>query len=304
MAWRSVVISNPARLSLKHRAMLVEQDTGTVSVPLEDIAALVIDNPQVSLTSQLLSACADQQIALITVGRNHAPNGVLIPFLPHSRALKVMRQQLAMSAPHKKRLWQGLVRQKLRNQAELLDRHEEHDIANRLYALGEQVRSGDPDNCEAQGAQLYFPALFGLDFTRDQPHLANAALDYGYSIIRSALARSLVSYGFLPAFGLHHKSEQNAFNLADDLIEPYRPLVDAQALAICRDAVPDAELDTTAKSRLVSLLHHDAPRVEKGIPTGQSTILAMVDATVVSMGQRVADGGVTLTLPGMPHKLP
>ncbi len=304
MAWRSVVISNPARLFLKHRALLVEQETGAVNVPLEDITALVIDNPQVSLTSQLLSACAEHQIAVITVGRNHAPNGVLMPFLPHSRALKVMRQQLAMSVPHKKRLWQGLVQQKLRNQAELLARHDEHDMANRLYSLAERVRSGDPDNCEAQGAQLYFPTLFGLDFTRDQPHLANAALDYGYSIIRSALARALVSYGFLPAFGLHHKSEQNAFNLADDLIEPYRPLVDAQALAICRDAVPDAELDTTAKSRLVGLLHHDAPRFEKGIPSGQSTILAMVDATVVSMGQRVADGGVILTLPGIPLKLP
>lgn len=302
MAWRSVVINNPARLTLKHRAIQVEQDSGTVSVPLEDIATLVIDHPQVTLTNQLLSVCASQQIAVITVGQNHTPNGVLLSFLPHSRALKIMRQQLAMSTPHKKRLWQGLVQQKLRNQAEVLTRHDEADTANRLNSLANRVRSGDPDNCEAQGAQLYFPSLFGRDFTRDHSDLANAALNYGYSIIRSALARALVGYGFLPAFGLHHKNEQNAFNLADDLIEPYRPLVDAMVLTICRDAQPEETLDTSTKAQLISLLHKDTPRLENGKSLGTSTILALINATVISLGQRVTDGECNLMLPGLTGK--
>lgn len=120
MAWRSVVITRPARLSFKQRAMQVDQNGDTLRVPLEDISVLVIDQPQVSLTAQLLSAFASQQIAVITVGPDHHPNGVLLPHLPHSRALKVMRAQLNMSQPRRKRLWQHIVQRKIRNQAAVL----------------------------------------------------------------------------------------------------------------------------------------------------------------------------------------
>jgi len=296
MAWRSVVITNPARLKFKNRALLVEQDGDSVSVPLEDIAVLVIDCPQVTITSQLLSACANQQIAVITVDETHSPNGVMLSFLPHSRALRVMRRQLAMTAPHRKRLWQSLVRQKLLNQARVLELNDQENVAAKLQTLASRVRSGDPDNYEAQGAQLYFPALFGPGFTRDQEDFINAALNYGYSIIRSALARTLVGYGFIPAFGLHHRSEQNSFNLADDLIEPYRPLVDN----LVSDFVGNSLLDRAAKAKLVSLLHQDTPRLDNATISGQSTLLALIDATVISLGQCIEDGEATLTLPGLP----
>jgi CRISPR-associated protein Cas1 len=299
MTWRSVVIANPARLSFKNRAMVVEQQGDAVSVPLEDIAVLVIDSPQVVLTSSLLSACASAGIVVVTVDAMHTPNGVLLPYLQHSRALRVMRLQLALSVPAHKRIWQSVVQQKLRNQAAVLDFRESPTVAKHLMYLSDQVRSGDPDNFEAQGAGAYFPALFYKGFTRSRDCFYNAALNYCYSIVRSALARSLVGYGFLPAFGVHHRSEQNAFNLADDLIEPYRPVVDAWVVKNY-PLEPDRELTPTDKATLVGILHVDAPRLDGAEIKGSSTLLALIDATVISLSQRLQDANVNLVMPGLP----
>ena len=122
MAWRTVVISKPALLRYKTKGIVVEQDEGRSSFPLEDIACLIIDNPQITITGQLLSACADNCIAVISVDDTHTPNGLFLPYLPHSRALKVMRMQLAISLPHKKRIWQYIIKQKLLNQSEEIGR--------------------------------------------------------------------------------------------------------------------------------------------------------------------------------------
>lgn len=299
MGWRSVVIANPAALDFHHCALRVEQAGNVAQVPLEDISVLVIDHPQVTLTACLLSACADAQIAVLTVGADHHPNGVLLPFLPHSRALKVMRAQLAQSLPAQKRAWQSIVRQKIANQAAVLACHRAdnpHDT-RALWTMSEAVRSGDPDNVEAQAAQRYFRTLWGLSFNRNQPRFYNAALNYGYAVIRAAIARSLVSYGFLPAFGLHHRSEQNAFNLADDLIEPYRPLVDAHIL----DAwplEPSRELTPGDKRHLVALLHQDTRMTAHATPHARNTVLAAVEATVVSLTQWLEFGeAIRLAMP-------
>lgn len=298
MTWRSVIIANPARLSYQHRALVVEQQGQSVSVPLEDIAALVLEHQQVVLTVPLLSACAEAGIAVITVDAAHTPNGVLLPYLQHSRTLQVMRRQLALRAPLKKRLWQGIVKRKLINQAALLRRRGQTDTAARLMRLAGQVRSGDPGNLEAQGAQAYFPALFGVDFTRGQGRFYNAALNYAYSIVRSALARSLVGYGFLPAFGIHHHSEQNAFNLADDLFEPYRAVTDAWVLRHYPEE-PGRELEPGDKAILAGVLNHDAPRLAATEYQGRSSLLALIEATVISLGQRLQDAGSVLVLPGL-----
>lgn len=300
MTWRSVVITNPARLSFKNRAMVVEQQGDAASVPLEDIAVLVLDTPQVVLTSQLLSACMQAGIVVMTVNSMHTPNGVLMPYLQHSRALKVMRLQMGLSVPAQKRIWQGIVRQKLRNQAAVLAFRESHDAARHLFYLADQVRSGDTDNFEAQGAGMYFPALFYKGFTRVRDCFYNAALNYGYSIVRSALARSLVAYGFLPAFGVHHRSELNAFNLADDLIEPYRPLVDAWVVKNY-PLEPERELNPQDKATLVSILHVDAPRLRGDEIEGSSTVLALIEATAISLSQRLQDANVNLVMPGLPQ---
>lgn len=280
MGWRSVVISNPAQLDFHLRALRVRQDGNTAHVPLEDISILLIEHPQVTLTSALLSALADAQVAVLTIGADHHPNGVLLPYLPHSRALKVMRAQLDTSQPAQKRLWQTIVQQKIRNQAAVLARHANagRDI-RALLAMADDVRSGDTDNLEGLAAQRYFRALWGDDFTRNQPRFVNAALNYGYAVVRAAIARSLVAYGFLPAFGIHHRSEQNAFNLADDLIEPYRPLVDAHVLKSW-PLEPERELSPKDKQHLIGLLHRDITTT-----TARQTLLAAVDSSVVSLSQ-------------------
>lgn len=296
MAWRNIMITRPSRLRLQNRALVVEQDDGAVQVPLEDISVLLIEHAQVNLTAQVLSACAAHQIAVITVGDDHHPNGVLLSHLPHSRALKVMRAQLDMSQPARKRLWQGIVQQKIHNQAGTLKRHGHGTLAHRLDALARSVRSGDTGHAESQASQVYFPALFGKGFTRQQERFHNAALNYGYSVIRAALARSLVAYGFLTAFGLHHHNEQNAFNLADDLIEPFRPLLDAHVLA--QFPQEDGEkLLPAHKASLVSFLHQDITLADPSGTRGNTTLLAAVDAVVMSLSQRLDDGESILALP-------
>ncbi len=296
MGWRSVVISQPARLSLGRQSLQIEQDQGKAQVPLEDISVLVLDQPQVSLTGQLLAALAEAQIAVLTVGPDHHPNGVLLPFLPHSRALKVMRAQLAVGAPQHKRWWQRIVRQKIANQAQLLLRFNRQP-ASHLLALVARVRSGDPENFEAQAARAYFPALFGADFQRGQARFYNAAINYGYATLRAALARTLCAYGFLPAFGLHHCNELNAFNLADDLIEPWRPVLDGWILQqFPNELLP--ELTPVQKGEIVSVLHQDVRLTGHSAPDGKCTVLAGIEASVQSLARAVHEpGNIELVLP-------
>ena len=296
MAWRSVMISRPSRLSLKNRALKVEQDDGTVTVPLEDIAALVIEHAQISLTSQLLSACADRQIAVITVDDTHHPNGVLLAHLPHSRAGKILRAQLAMGQPQRKRLWQVIIKQKISNQSAVLHHHGHRKQANHLRALSKAVRSGDSNNKEAHAAQHYFSVLFGRGFSRKHARFHNAALNYGYAIIRAAIARSLVAYGFLTALGLHHHSEQNSFNLADDLIEPFRPLLDHYLLYHFIEA-EEEHLLPSHKACLVNVLHEDITLINAAGEQYRSTLLAAIDSVVISLSQQLVNGNHLLTLP-------
>lgn len=282
MSWRSVVIANPAALTLEDRAIVIRQENREARVMLEDISVLVLDHPQISLTAPLLAACAQAQIAVITVDASHLPNGVLLPYVPHSRALKVMTAQLALSQPARKRLWQRLVQFKIDNQAAVLEKHTHHTTARRLRRLSQETRSGDPDNCEAQAAQVYFRTLINPGFGRLQNRFYNAALNYSYAVVRAAIARTLVGYGFLPAFGLFHHNEQNAFNLADDLIEPYRPFVDANVLTRYPEE-PDRDLTSADKGRLVALLHEDVTLSSHTAEDGRCTLIAAIDATVAGL---------------------
>ena len=229
MAWQNLLISRPARLSLKNRQLRCEQESGELNLALEDIVSIVLESPQITLTSALIAACADENIAIITCDETHTPNGLLTSFLPHSRQAGMLRTQMAWSKPFTKRLWQLVVKQKITNQAAAL-KHCGSEHA-RLTKLAAEVDSGDTKNCEAQAARLYFNVLFeGVShdtFRRHGDDLPNAALNYGYAILRAAIARELVQFGFIPALGIHHCSELNAFNLADDLIEPFRPFIDA-----------------------------------------------------------------------------
>ncbi len=283
MVWRSVVISQPAKLKREHFSLVIEQ-AQSARVPFEDIAVIVLNNREITLTHPVLSACAEYGIGLYSTGDNHQPNGVLLPFLSHSRATRMMRLQLSLDKPQAKRAWAEIVKSKISNQAICLKLAKCGDM-ERLESYASRVRSGDVENMEAQASSYYFPILFGKGFHRAQDCWVNAALDYGYAILRGAIARALVAHGFQPNIGLFHRSEQNAFNLADDVIEPYRALVDLHVFHNTNlHAPPDKELAPVDKVALVALLNVDIQ-----MPRGTMSVLASVEQTVESL-VRLFDG--------------
>lgn len=226
MNWRTVLVTNPAHLSVdRNRMMVALKDSEPVPIPLDDIASLIIENPFITLTSALLSRLIQNGAAIFCCDSSHMPSGVMLPFHQHSRFTETARLQKVWSEPFKKRVWQKLVKAKITNQADVLRQFGKSE-ALRLQGMAEHVQSGDGGNLEGAAAMIYFNVLFE-DFTRDSLCVQNSALNYGYAIFRGAVARALVGCGFLPAFGVGHDSGLNAFNLADDLIEPLRPIVDA-----------------------------------------------------------------------------
>ena len=292
MVWRSVVINRPAKLKREHFALVVEQEQ-SARVPFEDIAVIVLNHREITLTHPVLSACADYGIGLYSTGDNHQPNGVFMPFLQHSRATRMQRLQLSLDKPSTKRAWARIVQVKIGNQARCMDLLGVAG-ADRLASYARRVRSGDGGNLEAQASAYYFPQVFGRSFHRSQESWTNAALDYGYAVLRGACARALVAHGMLPSIGLFHSSEQNAFNLADDLIEPYRPIVDLHVAQ--QPARPDdAKLQPVDKVALVGLLN-----VDVAMPRGQMSVLASIEQAAESLA-RLYDGGSeqVLELPGL-----
>lgn len=225
MAWRHVHISQPARLRLKDQQVHITQDDGTVVLPLEDITCCIIDTPQVSLSGALLSAFATSGVTLIVPDRKHHPAGGLFPFHQHYAQADIIQFQISASQPLRKRLWQLLVIGKINNQAAVLKAQGQPE-AQRLQKMTGLVSSGDKNNIEAQAARFYWSRLFSEFARADETDKRNGLLNYGYAILRSAIARACVATGLIPSLGVHHASRTNAFNLVDDLIEPFRPCVD------------------------------------------------------------------------------
>lgn len=298
MVWRSVMISRPAKLQREHYSLAIEQEE-TAFVPFEDIAVIVLNHREITLTHPVLSACAEYGIGLYATGQNHQPAGVFLPFLPHSRTTRMMRLQLDIARPAAKQAWAGVVRRKIENQAACLRLCGRNGV-DRLESYARRVRSGDPDNLEAQAAAFYFAQLFGQGFQRAAEQWANSALDYGYAVLRGAIARGLVAHGLHPTIGLFHDSEQNAFNLADDLIEPFRPLVDLHVAK--HGAHTEGELIPEDKQGLVALLNFDV-----GMPQGRMSVLSAIEYAVESLVRLYEGGARELDLPVLvglqPHQL-
>ena len=282
MVWRSVMISKPAKLQREHFSLAIEQEA-TAFVPFEDIAVVVLNHREITLTHSVLSACAEYGISLFATGENHQPSGVFLPFLQHSRATRMLRLQLELPKPVAKQTWAAIVHSKIENQAECL-KLAGADGHDRLESYARRIRSGDTENLEGQAAAFYFPKLFDANFHRSQDRWTNAALNYGYAVLRGTIARGLVAHGLLPSLGLFHASEQNAFNLADDLIEPFRPLVDL-FVATQTKVGDDSELQPTDKVALVALLNADM-----GMPRGVMSTLSAIEQSVESLA-RIYDGG-------------
>ena len=237
MAWRGLHLTQPSRLSLADDQIVVGQDDGEVRLALEDVAWVVIDSPRTSLTASLMSACMDHGIAVVFTDATHTPSGVALPFPRHHRQAAVAAKQIAATAPLKKRLWQALVRAKIENQASALDSVGAGG-GRTMREMAKRVGSGDSGNVEAQAARYYWSQLW-KDFRRqDDGDRRNKLLNYGYAVVRSGVARALVGSGLVPAFGLKHASVSNAFNLADDVFEPFRPFVDVLTWRTVGDGAP------------------------------------------------------------------
>lgn len=257
MAWRTIIVSKPSKISLKNHNFLYAPIEGDeVMVPLIDISVIILETHQVTITSALLSRIAEENIVLFSCDKKHTPNGIFTPFHQHSRFSLMVHLQTQWSEPFKKRLWQYIIQQKIENQAMVLKKIKKTQESKELIAIAQRVKSGDSENHESYSAKLYFNYLFNDFQRRDISDWRNSALNYGYSIIRAVIARDLSASGLIPALGLHHKNQLNAFNLADDLIEPFRAFIDHEVYKIFyEENLPKIhELTFAHKVKLVELL--------------------------------------------------
>jgi len=294
MAWKGVHLSRSARLNTADGQVVVVQDDGEVRLPLEDVAYIVLD-AHAALTSTLLSACMEAGIVIISVDQRHTPNGMMLPFHSHHRQAGVAAAQLAISEPFRKRCWQRVVTAKIENQAANLELCGRAG-SDALAAMARRVGSGDPENIEARAARDYWRNLF-VDFIRDDPaDLRNKLLNYAYAVLRAGVARALVAYGLLPSVGLNHASITNAFNLADDLIEPFRPFADRLCFARSRDRDADEEMTIEDRRAMAGILMQNC-RI------GEETVSLLVATEKVAEGlvrSIDASSPLLLLLPRLP----
>mgnify|MGYP002522182082 CR=1 FL=1 len=228
MIKRTLDFSTPGTLRLHHNQLVWKGEDGReATVPIEDIGLLLIDSPLITLSSALMQALSDACTAVVFCDATHHPSGYLLPQTAHTLVGRYLRAQIALSPARANRLWQQIICAKITNQAIVLSPYAP-EAADKLRVMAGRVRRGDPENLEAQAARLYFSSLpIAEDFHRERyGSMPNAALNYGYSVLRAAVARALVASGVNPALGLHHRNQYNHFSLADDMMEPYRPSVD------------------------------------------------------------------------------
>lgn len=277
--------------------MVVEQKTGQNRFPLEDVAWVVLETAQATVTSALLSACAENGIVVVACDGRHMPCGVLISFHEHHRQTAMLRRQMAVTPRLSGLLWQRLVRRKIANQAAVLKFAAKSEAADTLMAMRSLVLHADIENVEARAARAYWPLLFD-SFRRHDEDRRNALLNYGYAILRAMIARALVAHGYVPALGIHHNRATNAFNLADDLIEPYRPLVDRTALSRLAD-VPDGKVMTRDDRQAMLGICRVGINIEK-------TWTGLLDAATTSVASLTraieANNAVELLLPDLSAK--
>lgn len=269
MIKRTLCFSNPVYLSLKDRQMLIRlpeveknkslsasfKEGAMTTVPVEDIGVVLLDNRQITVTQGLLDALLENNCAVITCDTRHLPTGLLLPLEGNSLQRERYTDQLQASLPLRKQLWQQTVQAKIRNQAALLKKFRSAEIGNML-AWADKVKSDDGDNLEARAAAYYWRNMFpDMDeFVREREgDYPNNLLNYGYAILRAIIARALVSSGLLPTWGIHHHNRYNAYCLADDIMEPYRPYVDKLVIETMGKYPLETELSGVVKRELLTI---------------------------------------------------
>ncbi len=246
MAYRNIFVANTATLSAKNEQLIVDNGE-RFSFPIEDIRCVLVDDNRTLISASVISKFADAGVTLIVCNSQHIPTAALNPINCYSRQLRQLNLQLNQSLPSKKRMWQTIVSVKIANQARCLELMQ-RESSEKLYYYAKNVMSGDPKNVEGTAAAAYFKMLFGNSFRRDDETPLNSALNYGYAIIRAIISRTICLYGFEPCLGIHHCSEMNNFNLADDIIEPFRPFVD---LVVAKTLFSRNAFDTPDKAELL-----------------------------------------------------
>ena len=290
MIKRTLYFGNPAYLSLKMKQMVVripQKDDGDLpseedmvrTVPIEDLGVIILDNKQITITQGLIDALLENNCALITCDSRRMPVGLMLPLAGNTIQNERFRSQLDSSLPLRKQLWQQTIEAKIRNQAGVLKYVTGQEHKNMLK-WSDSVRSGDADNMEARAAVYYWKTIFPNDpcFIRDrEDEGANALLNYGYAILRAVVARALVGAGLLPTLGIHHHNRYNAYCLADDIMEPYRPYVDKLVVEMLEDGAED-KLNATNKVKLLNI-----PVIEVKINEKRSPLMIAVSQTVSSL---------------------
>lgn len=281
-AFRTLFLSTPARLSLAERHLCIAQeDKEKVKIPLVDILCIIAESPQITLTNALLDALASHKIVLYTCDSSHLPSGIFMPFLGHYKALSVLQSQIASSKQRKAVLWQQIIKAKISNQATLLQMQHKKEYES-LESLAKSVNLGDSNNNEAKAAAIYFKALFGKHFSRkvqifeeSQIGIINAALNYAYAIVRGIITRSLCASGLHLALGIHHKNQFNAFNLADDVIEPYRIFADSLVVQMIEGGELGEALSLENRLKLAGILNVAVEVEHKLYPLHRAVIVSV-----------------------------
>jgi len=294
MIKKTLYFGNPAYLSLKNKQLLIRlpevannktlpdnfKTEAERTIPIEDIGMIILDNKRLTITQGVLEELLANNCALITCDSTRMPVGLMLPLDGNSVQTERYRDQIEASLPLKKQLWQQTVQSKIRNQAFVLSKRNDAVVKN-MEVWANQVRSGDPDNLEARSAVYYWANLFPEieGFYRERDGIApNNLLNYGYAILRSVVARALVSTGLLPSIGIFHKSKYNAYCLADDIMEPYRPYVDNLVCEIIADGEDIATLSKEVKARLLNI-----PVLDVTIEGNRRPLMNAVTQTTASL---------------------
>lgn len=272
MIKKTLYFSNPAYLSMANKQMIIklpEVETADLpdsfkeqsirSVPIEDIGVVVLDNKRITITHGLIESLLDNNVALVTCDSSRMPVGLMLPLCGHSTQTEHFRDQIEATQPLKKQLWQQTIKAKIKNQAILLESTRNIDSSS-MHKWADDVKSGDPDNYEAQAAAYFWMNIFPdiPDFRRHREGIPpNNLLNYGYAILRAVIARAIVSAGMLPSLGIFHRNKYNAYCLADDIMEPYRPVVDKIVVDIVDSGTDISELNLKLKQILLSIPAQD-----------------------------------------------
>ena len=289
MLKRALFFSTPYCLSLKDNQLVIhtkEMPDMKRAVPIEDIGFVVLEHQQTSITLPLLNALSDNNVAVVLCGENRMPNAMLMNLDSNKTQGESFRAQIDASEPLKKGIWKQIVEAKIRNQAALLNKLGKD--GDRLKPYYTNVKSGDADNREGIAAKIYWNELFGDGFVRHREGDApNNLLNYGYTLLRAAVARALMGSGLLPALGIFHRNRYNAFPLSDDMMEPYRPYVDEIVFHMYANGI--TELDKEAKSQLLHILFADTvfDRVTRPLEVGLSMTTASLTKCYAGTSKKI-----------------